>query len=148
MQFTRFTDYSMRTLMYLSVHRDRRCTVKEISDAFGISLNHTVKIVHNLVKLGYVESAKGRGGGVWLALDPEKIRLGKLVVELEPNFDLVECFDRENNTCRIVATCGLKGILKEARDSFLNTLAGYSLADTVTEPAQFRTTLDSFVLFS
>ncbi|MCD6034265.1 MAG: nsrR [Rickettsiales bacterium] len=137
MQLMLFTDYSMRTLMYLSVHGGRRCTVKEIYEGFGISCNHVVKVVHNLVRLGYVESMQGKGGGIRLALAPEAVNLRKLITELEPHFNLVECFDKERNNCRILSICGVKTILGEALMSFLKTLEKYVLADALTHPGKF-----------
>lgn len=117
--------------MHLSKHNKGLCTVKEISEILCLSRNHLVKVVHNLVCLGYVESAKGRNGGIRLALSPEKINLSKLIFELEPNFNLTECYDKKRNTCQMLSICGLKNILNEALISFLKTLEGYSLADTI-----------------
>lgn len=126
--------------MYLFVHRDRNCTVKDISKDFNISHHHMVKVVHNLARLGYIESTKGKKGGIRLAMLPEEIRLQKLVLELEPNFNLVECFNMERNTCHIVFICGLKSILHEALTAFLETLGKYTLADAMINPAAFANT--------
>ena len=92
MQLTRFTDYGLRSLMYLAVQPDRFSSVREISDHFGISRNHLVKVVHRLAQLGYVNSTKGKGGGIRLAHDPKSVRLGDLVRALETNMTIVECF--------------------------------------------------------
>ncbi len=117
--------------MYLSVHDKRLCTIQEISDVYSISRNHIVKVVHNLVLLNYVLSTQGKGGGIRLSKSPEKIPLRKLITELEPNFHLVECFDKKHNTCPIVAMCGFRSILKESLESFLLTLDRYTLADAI-----------------
>lgn len=93
MQLTRFTDYGLRSLSYLAVQPNRFSTVREISDHFGISRNHLVKVVHRLAQLGYVSSSKGKGGGIRLAHDPKSIRLGDLVRALETNMTIVECFN-------------------------------------------------------
>lgn len=124
--------------MYLSVNNKTLCTVKEISEKLSLSRNHLVKIVHNLVRLNYVDSTKGKGGGIRLAIPPEKIKLSKLIIELEPNFNLVECFDKERNSCQIVGICGLKNILHEALNSFLTILGNYSLADTMMNTTKFK----------
>lgn len=137
MQFTRFTDYSLRTLMYLGMHPERLCTVKEIAEHHGISQNHLVKVVHNLSKLGYIESTKGKGGGICLLKKPEKINLRDLIIQIEPNLTIVECFNKKTNTCHITKTCGLRGILKEALDAFTDTLSHYTLADTIKKPELF-----------
>ncbi|MCC6597991.1 MAG: Rrf2 family transcriptional regulator [Alphaproteobacteria bacterium] len=130
MQLTLFTDYSLRVLMYLSENQDRLCTVKEISARYGISNNHIVKVVHKLAQLGYIQSQKGKGGGIAILKKPEDINLRDLVIDLEPGLTIVECFDSSTNTCKIVSACRLKGILAEALKAFLSTLARYTLADT------------------
>lgn len=141
MQLTLFTDYSLRTLMYLSVNKDRLCTVKEIAKGYNISRNHMVKVVHNLAKCGFVETSKGKGGGIRLLKEPEEVNLRDVITMLEPNLSLVECFSPESNSCCIVPACGLKGIMKEALGAFLDTLDKYTLADTVAKPRLFPTLL-------
>lgn len=137
MKITNFTDYALRTLMYLNVHRDRLCTVREIADFYQVSQNHIVKVVHRLAIEKYIESRKGKGGGIKLKKQAEEINLGRLLVELEPDLNLVECFDQTKNTCNITRGCGLKGILRESFQSFLGTLSKYSLADTIKYKSTF-----------
>lgn len=134
MQLTLFTDYSLRTLMYVSQQKGRLCTAKEVAEYYDISRNHLVKVVHNLSQLGYIESVKGKNGGIRLTSKPEKVNLRDLVVKLEPNLTLVECFDKKTNMCAATKACGLKHILHEALDAFLQTLSKYTLADTVSKP--------------
>lgn len=134
MQLTQFTDFALRTLLYLAVHGDRMVPVSEISAAYGISNNHLVKVAHNLARLGFVESARGRGGGLRLARDPADINVGAVVRACEPNFHLVECFDREHNTCPIVPACGLVQALAQAREAFLAVLDAVPLSDLLREP--------------
>lgn len=137
MRLTMFTDYSLRTLMYLSQHQERLCTSREIAESYGISLNHIVKVVHKLSQLGYIQSNKGKGGGIRLAKTPDELNLWELVKALEPDFTVVECFDREHNSCRVVSACGLKSILHDAMQAFANTLARYTVADTIAQPQLF-----------
>lgn len=134
MQLTLFSDYSLRVLLYLAVHRDRRVALPEISAAYGISHNHLVKVVQRLVDKGLVTSTRGRGGGLELAEEPAAINLASVVRVTEPNMDLVECFDRATNTCPIDGACGLKNALGRARTAFLAELARYSLADLAPRP--------------
>lgn len=141
MQLTLFADYSLRTLMYLSVHKDRLCTAKEIADGYGISRNHMVKVVHTLAKCGYIETSKGKGGGIRLIQKPEEINLRDIFIVLEPNLSLVECFSPESNSCCIVRACGLKNIFKEALNAFLDTLGEYTLEDAIEKPRLFPTLL-------
>ncbi len=138
MHLTMHTDYALRVLLYVRLREDGKSTIQEIADAYGISKNHLMKVVQRLAGLGYVNASRGRGGGLLLAKPPEEINLGRLVAQMEPHLDLVECFDREKNTCPIVPACDLKGILTEARDAFLQTLLGYTLADLGTRPERLR----------
>ncbi len=137
MRLTMFTDYSLRTLMYLSQHQDRVCTAREVAERYNISLNHIVKVVHKLSQLGFINSMKGKNGGITLNRPPEEINLWDLVKKLEPDFTIVECFDSNSNTCRIVSACGLRTIFQDAMQSFASTLAKRSLADAVAKPQVF-----------
>lgn len=137
MQLTSFTDYGLRTLIYLAAFPDRRCSVKEISEYFDISRNHLVKVVHRMGTLGYIKSTKGRGGGLSLETATLSLPLGDLIQNLEPNMDIVECFNREKNRCRITDDCRLKHFLYEANTAFLASLNTRTLADCLLEDAVF-----------
>ena len=129
MRLTNYTDYSMTVLIYLGIHQGQLSTAQEISEHYDISRNHLSKIVHQLSKLGYIDSFKGAGGGIKLARDPSKINLGELVKKTEPDFNLVECFNPETDNCRISSVCKLKIILEESSRAFLENMGQYSLAD-------------------
>lgn len=129
MQLTKFTDYSLRCLIYLSGKQDNYISIKHMSEYYNISYEHLTKVVHTLSLLGYVESKKGKNGGVKITDKTTNVRLGDLIVELEPNMDIVECFDSKTNTCRITSSCKLKFYLNDAKKSFINTLNKYTLAD-------------------
>lgn len=131
MQLTKFTDYSLRILIYMSEHPDQLCTINEMAKWYGISKTHLVKVAHNLVKLGYIKSTQGKGGGLHLNREAQEINIGQLIRDIEPNFYIAECFDRERNSCRITETCKLKHILHEAADQFFNVLNKHTL-DTIT----------------
>lgn len=138
MQLTFFTDYGLRSLIYLAVNADKRCSVRDISEHYGISRNHLVKVVHRLAQLGYITSVKGKGGGIQLAHAPEALHLGKLVMALEPNMNLVECFNPETNTCTVVSTCTLKHFLADANTAFFNSLNQHTLADAAVNKKLFQ----------
>jgi len=129
MQLTLFSDYALRIALYLASHPERRCSVDEISRAYGISRAHLVKVVQRLTELELVSAARGRGGGLSLARAPEDVNVGALVRATEPHFDLVECFDMDTNTCPIAPACGLKGTLVRAQRAFLAVLDDSTLAD-------------------
>lgn len=88
MQLTLFTDYALRSLIYLAAHPDKASNVKEIAEHYGISRNHLVKVAHKMATLGLIESSKGKGGGIRLASDPADMRLGD-IVRLMENMDIV-----------------------------------------------------------
>ena len=130
MHLTRYTDYSLRVLIYLAVQQEELATIEEIAKAYGISNAHLTKIVHQLGRAGYVETVRGRGGGLRLAQPPEKIRVGAVVRHTE-TMPLVECFDPKTSHCRIEPVCDLRAALRDALEAFLRTLDGYTLADLV-----------------
>ena len=129
MQLTLFSDYSLRILLYLTMHRARRVALPEISSAYGISQNHLVKVVQRLIEEGWVESVRGRGGGLRLACEPSQINVGAVVRVTEPHLNLVECFDQRTNTCPIDPACGLKKVLVRAQAAFMQELDRHTLAD-------------------
>lgn len=131
MKLTRYSDYSLRVLMYLAIQPNRLATIDEISKAYGISKSHLTKIAHELGRAGFLETVRGRGGGLRLARDLDAISVGDVVRFTEGKMDLVECFDAETSTCRIESACSLHGLLQTALEAFLATLDEHTLADLV-----------------
>ena len=138
MKLTQFSDYALRTLLYLGAHQDRPVPLGEIAEAYGVSYHHLVKVAGMLGELGLVDSVRGRSGGYALARELASINVGWLIRQTEPDFDLVECFDREHDACPITPACRLKKALTEAADGFLAVLDRYTLADFVGAPEQRR----------
>ncbi|MBL8860020.1 MAG: Rrf2 family transcriptional regulator [Planctomycetes bacterium] len=138
MRLTLFSDYSLRVLLYAASHDDRLVTVTEIAESYRISRHHLVKVSQLLLELGLVESVRGRNGGLRLACAPNKINVGALVRQTEPDFDLVECFDPKTNTCAIAPVCDLKDVLHEAQSGFLRVLDGYTLADLLANRRKYQ----------
>lgn len=136
MRLTQFTDYALRTVLYLGVHGGRLVPLAEVARAYGISYHHLVKVGALLANLEVVEAVRGRGGGLRLARAPEEINVGWLVRRTEPDFHLVECFDRKTDTCPITPACGLRHALFEAQNRFLETLDGYTLAHFLATPGR------------
>lgn len=126
-QLTRYTDYSLRVLLYLSLNDDG-ATISEIASRYGISRNHLVKVVHNLSLLGYIKTSRGRGGGLKLALPPDEINLGRIVRQVEPHFVIVECLCDGGGRCPITPVCELRGVIRAAREAFMDVLNSYTLA--------------------
>jgi Rrf2 family nitric oxide-sensitive transcriptional repressor len=144
MRLTLHTDYALRLLMFLAIEPDELHTIEEIALRYDISRNHLMKIAQTLVQEGFIESLRGRGGGLRLGLGPapglevKSINLGAVVRATEDSFALVECFDREHNRCLITSACGLRGPLEEALQAFLAVLDRYCLDDLVKNPGTFR----------
>ncbi|MBP8296038.1 MAG: Rrf2 family transcriptional regulator [Burkholderiales bacterium] len=134
MRLTVFSDYTLRVLMYLALDRSRLATIPEIAQAYGISGNHLMKVVHQLARAGIVESVRGKGGGIRLARAPEEIRLGEIVRTSEGDAPIVECLSQEPHGCRIASSCRLQGILVDAFDALYVALDRHTLADLVDRP--------------
>lgn len=130
MRLTYFSDYAFRVLIYLAVNPERRCTIQEISDAYGISKAHLMKVVNTLARSGLVVAQRGPNGGLMLAKSPEEIRLGDVVRKTEDDLALVECF-RGDNTCRLTPACRLAPALSQALAAFLRELDAQTIADMV-----------------
>jgi Rrf2 family nitric oxide-sensitive transcriptional repressor len=137
-RLTVYTDFSLRVLMFLAVKPDGLATIAEIATAYRISKNHLMKVAHQLGVAGYIETIRGKGGGLRLARLPSEIVLGEVVRRTEPDMALVSCFDPADNNCVIFRGCALRDVLGEARDAFLAVLDRCTLADLIDKPAQLR----------
>lgn len=135
MQLSLHADYALRVLIFLGTKRDRIARTQDISDAYGISRHHLVRVVQTLSEHGYVQIHAGRSGGVTLSRQPGEIRLGQVIRDAEPNLRLVECFDSATNTCPIARACSLKNMLADALQAFLTRLDDYTLADILKSGA-------------
>jgi Rrf2 family nitric oxide-sensitive transcriptional repressor len=131
MHLTRFTDYGLRTLIYLALRPDDLASIAEISAAYRISENHMIKVVHHLSLAGLIETIRGRNGGMRLARPAADIGLGQVVRATEQSLALVEC--QAGDPCAIGGVCRLQGIMDEAREALLAVFDRYSLVD-VTGP--------------
>lgn len=138
-QLTAYTDYSMRVLIYLGVQpENKRSNIKEISDTYNISNHHLSKVVYELGKSGLIKTIRGRNGGIMLAKDPADINIGALIRHTEAPLHLVECFDEENNMCKITSACRLKGILNQALAAYLTVLDSYTLEDLLVNEGELQ----------
>lgn len=130
MKLSLFTDYSLRVLMFAAL-KGETFSLSEVAEAYDISRHHLVKVVNYLAKLGYLETRRGRGGGIALGMQPEDIRIGMVVRRTEDTPFIVECFDKQHNTCPINGSCRLKGALAQAVNAFYETLDRHTLSDLV-----------------
>ena len=138
MRHTVFTDYCLRVLMYVGVRGERLATIDEISKTYGISRNHLMKVVNRLGNEGYIETIRGRSGGIRLARAPETIVVGELVSRMEDDFHLVECFNQTKNKCILTNACQLGPIMGEALNAYLEVLNKYTLADLLKKKVRLR----------
>lgn len=139
MRLTDYTDYSLRTLMYLGLNRDRLVTIQDIANVYGVSKNHLMKVVHQLGLAGLVETVRGRSGGMRLGKEPHEINLGEVVQRTEPDFLMVECFDRAHNECILSPSCELQRVLSKATRAYMQVLSGVTLADLLKNSDSLRT---------
>lgn len=138
MRLTVYTDYTLRVMIYLVVkHReDQLATIDEIAKAYDISRNHLTKIVSELATHGFVETRKGRGGGVRLARRPEQISVGEIVRMAEKDFSIVVCQDlHQEHGCAVFQACNLKRGMRRAVDAFMHELDRMTMADAVAAPS-------------
>lgn len=140
MRLSLFTDYSLRVLMYGALKDGQSFSLNDVASAYHISRNHLVKVVNHLAKLGYLETRRGRNGGIALGMKPQAIKIGMLVRRTENSPVLVECFDPKTNTCSLNGMCKLKGVLAEAAQAFYTVLDSYTLQDLVSGPNRARMT--------
>ena len=129
MRLTAYTDYTLRTLMYLGFNRDRLVTIQDIADLHGISKNHLMKVVHQLGLSGMVETTRGRNGGLKLKKEPSDINIGQVIRDTETDFYMAECFNRVSNACVYAPSCVLKSALSSATSAYLDVLDGFTLED-------------------
>ena len=142
MRLTAFTDYTLRTLMYLGTHRDKLVTIQDIADLHNISKNHLMKVVHQLGMDGLVDTIRGRNGGLRLKKEPGDINIGQVVRRSESDFYMAECFDIDSSQCLFTSACVLKTVLVEATDAYLKVLDQVSLAQLITAPNGKRATIN------
>ena len=129
MPLTQFSDYALRVLMYAAEHADRLVTITELATFHGISRSHLTKVVFHLASAGFVQSVRGRAGGIRLASPPQQIKIGAVLRSTEEDFRLVECFDRARDACVLSPNCRLALGLHTALDAFFQTLDGMTLAE-------------------
>jgi Rrf2 family transcriptional regulator, nitric oxide-sensitive transcriptional repressor len=136
LRLTQFSNFAIRMLMYAALKGDAASAVPEIARAYGVSYDHLKKAAAELCRHGYLETVRGRNGGLRLAKDPSEIRIGDVIRQTEGDTALVECFDPETNTCPLLTGCRLRVALQEALAAFFGVLDRYTLADLIRAPEQ------------
>ncbi len=130
MQLTLNTDYSLRVLIHVGLCGNKLTTIDEIAQAFGISKAHLMKVVNDLGQNGYLETVRGRGGGIRLLREPRHINIGQVVRDTENQLAVIDCLERRGY-CQIERVCVLRSALRDATQAFLAVLDTYTLADLI-----------------
>ena len=128
MRLTKQTNYAIRMLMYCDSN-EGLSRVSAIANFYGLSEQFLLKILQMLTRAGFVESVRGRNGGIRLAQPAAEIGLGEVIRATEDSFALAECFDGGEGVCPLVSACGLNQALNEALSAFFGVLDQYTLAD-------------------
>lgn len=126
MQLSRFTDYSLRVLLYLAINSGRRSTLHEIAEFYPISIEHLRKVVHELSRSGYINTYQGKNGGMDLAKKPEDIAIGEVIKHFEGHTSFIDC---DRLSCKLASVCTLKSVLMTGQQALYDKLNEYSLAD-------------------
>lgn len=138
MQLSKFTDYTLRMLMHLSVAEGHLLTTRRIAEIHDAKYNHLSKVTQWLAREGYVISNRGRSGGIRLARPTNEISIGEVMRKLESPADLVECMRSDGGACRLAPCCGLTGALETAKEAFFAALDDVTLADISDKDARMR----------
>jgi Rrf2 family nitric oxide-sensitive transcriptional repressor len=138
MRLTIYTDYALRMLIYLGVNGDGLCSIGTIATSYGISKNHLMKVAIELSSRGVIETVRGNGGGMRLAIPPHRISIGEIVRMTESDMYMAGCFDPDGPACSISSSCLLRGALNDALNAFMGVLDGYTLADIITKKSRIQ----------
>ncbi len=133
MRLTRYTDYSLRVLLHLAINDDRLCSIGEISRTYDVSHNHLMKVVNALARDGFIETVRGRTGGMRLARPANEITVGEVVRRTEEGFQLADC-----SGCALSPACGLTGVLAEAMQAMMMVFDSYKISDLLTDREAMR----------
>ena len=137
MRLTFSTDYALRLLMLVGLETEHLVTIEEVADRFGISKSHLMKVAYQLGQAGYLETVRGRNGGLRLGKAPSQIVVGEVVRRMEPDFAVVEC-QNPTGYCRITPSCVLRSAMREAVQAFLGKLDQYTLEDLLRPKTKLR----------
>jgi len=142
LKLTSYTNYALRTLQLAALHAPNLIRVDDVAALHNLARPHVVKIVHQLGKAGYLQTQRGRGGGFRLARPAEQIVVGEVIRLTEGNLDVVECFDSETNTCRLLGVCRLSARIRQATQAFMEVLDGVTIADIASNRNELLARID------
>ena len=137
MRLTLYTDYALRVLIHLALNDDRLCSISEVSRTYDASHSHLMKVVNSLANDRFIETVRGRSGGMRLARPADQIRVGDVVRRTEEGFNLADC-----SGCALSPACGLTGVLAEGMAAMMKVFDAYTIADLLTDRATMRRLID------
>ncbi|MCC6736212.1 MAG: Rrf2 family transcriptional regulator [Bauldia sp.] len=138
MRLTLHTDLSLRLLMFLALKPDGLATIRDAAECYGVSRNHLMKVATQLGESGFIETVRGRGGGLRLGRPAAEIGIGDVIRTTEEDFRMVACFDPGRSTCALAPACRLRGALADALWAYLSALDKYTLADLMVPDRSMR----------
>jgi Rrf2 family transcriptional regulator, nitric oxide-sensitive transcriptional repressor len=139
-QLTSFTDYGLRALIYLALLPEGElASITKVTDIYDVSRNHMVKVINRLGNLGYIETVRGKNGGIRLGMPAGEIVIGDVVRAIEP-LQIVNC---SPDFCHITPACRLKDIIVDAKSAFLAEFDKYTLLSLVESNPPLQNLLGS-----
>ncbi len=83
--FNKETEYALRGLVYINLQnlKGRRPGTSEVAREIEAPPFYTAKILQRLVRSGFLESLKGKGGGFYFDRDKPDIPLVRLISSIE-----------------------------------------------------------------
>lgn len=137
MRLTRYTDYSLRVLIHLALNDERLCSIGEIARTYDVSHNHLMKVVNALAHDGFIETVRGRTGGMRLARPADTITVGEVVRKTEEGFQLADC-----SGCALSPACGLTGVLAQGMQAMMAVFDSYKVSDLLADREAMRRLMD------
>ena len=135
MRLTNYSDYALRSLIYLATKPEPTllANISDIANSYHISKSHLTKIIQQLGQLGYIDSVRGKNGGIRLAQAPKDINLGELIKKIEPDFALVECFSTNSSDSSIADINS--AVINDEKNASANDMSLKLIDETVSHIA-------------
>lgn len=127
--------YGLRAMIDLAINaKEKKVSIKSISERQGISENYLEQIIALLKKHGFVKSSRGATGGYSLKLEPDEISVGDILRALEGDLNPVDCVTvNEDKTCEESEFCATKFLWKRISDSINEVVNEITLQELVDE---------------
>jgi Rrf2 family cysteine metabolism transcriptional repressor len=126
-------EYASRAMLELSLRYGQGALhIREISQAQAIPRRFLEQILLLLKRAGYLKSRKGQKGGYILARPPSSISVAEVIRVMDGPLAPIDCVSvTAHEPCPMEATCGLRWLWKDVRDSVAGILEKTTFADLV-----------------